>query len=138
MDKGSEFRSKEFEAFYDENGIRHQLTAPYTLQHNRVERRNQIVMSLVRSMLKEKNLPLELWAEVVNTTVYVINKSSTKSFVGMTLYKKLSSQKPNIEHLRVLRSLAYVKNVSRHLKKLEDRSQPAIFISYEIGTKAYR
>ena len=31
-------------------------------------------MGINRSMLKEKHLPLELWGEVVNTCVYVLNK----------------------------------------------------------------
>ena len=45
-------------------------------------------MSCVRSMLKEKKLPLELWAEAVNTCVYVLNQSFTKSLENSTSYEK--------------------------------------------------
>ena len=73
-DRGGEFNYVEFENFCDENGIKRQLTAPYSPQQNGVvERKNRTIMSCVRSMVKEKNLPLELWAEAVNTCVYVLN-----------------------------------------------------------------
>lgn len=34
--------------------------------------------------------------------------------------------------------IVHVKNTKLHLKKLEDRSKPMIFIGYEPGSKAYR
>ena len=58
------------------NGIKRQLTPPYSHQQNGlVERKNRTIMSCVRIMLKEKKLPLELWAEAMNTCVYVLNRS---------------------------------------------------------------
>ena len=56
-------------------------------------------MSYVRSMLKEKNLPLELWAAAITTYVYVRNRSPTKNLEGVTPYEKWSGRKPNMEHL---------------------------------------
>ena len=67
-DRGGEFNSAEFKIYYEGNGIRRHFTLPYSPQRNGVvERKNRTIMSCVRSMLKEKRLPLELWAEVVNT-----------------------------------------------------------------------
>src|ERR1044072_242252 len=64
-DEGREYTSREFESFCVENGIQHEVTAPYTPQHNGLaERRNRTVLDMVRSMLKEKNLPHSLWGEV--------------------------------------------------------------------------
>ena len=94
-------------------------------------------MSCVRSMLKEKKLPLELWAEAVNTCVYVLNRSHTKSLVKSTPYERWSGKKPNIDHLRVFGSVVHVKTTKR-VSKLEDRSSLIVFIGYELGTKAYR
>ena len=94
-------------------------------------------MSCVRSMLKEKKLPLELWAEAVNTCVYVLNRSYTKSSKNSTPYEKWSGRKPKIDHLRVFGSVVHVKTTKR-VNKLEDRSNVMIFIGYELGTKAYR
>ena len=60
-DKGGEFNSEEFKVYCEENGIKRHLTAPYSPQQNGVvERKNRTIVSCVRSMLKEKKLPLEL------------------------------------------------------------------------------
>ena len=50
-DRGGEFNYVEFEKFCDENGIKIQLTTPYSPQQNGVvERKNRSIMSCVRSM----------------------------------------------------------------------------------------
>ena len=43
-----------------------------------------------------------------------------------------------MDHLRIFGSLVHVKNTKGHLTKLEDRSQPMVFIGYELGTKGYK
>nr|GEZ75268.1 zinc finger, CCHC-type [Tanacetum cinerariifolium] len=63
-DRGGEFTSNEFTKYCKENGIARQLTAPYSPQQNRVvERRNRIVLSTTRSMMKAMKLPLTFWAK---------------------------------------------------------------------------
>jgi hypothetical protein len=44
---------------------------------------------------------------------------------------------PQVKHLRTFGCVAYIKDLS-HLKKLDDRSCPGIFIGYADGAKAYR
>ena len=80
--RGGEFTSTDFSSYCLNHGIKRQLTTPYSPQHNMVvERKNKNVMSMVRAMLKEKNLPRELWGEAVSTIVY--NQSFThKEFGG--------------------------------------------------------
>ena len=137
-DRGGEFNYEEFKNFFDMNGIKRHLSAPYSPQQNGVvERKNRTIMSCVRSMLKEKRLPLELWAEAVNTCVYVLNRSFTKSLLDSTPYEKWSGRKPSVDHLRVFGSVVHVKT-TRKMNKLEDRRNVMILIGYELGTKAYR
>ncbi|GKE69578.1 retrovirus-related pol polyprotein from transposon TNT 1-94 [Tanacetum coccineum] len=63
-DRGGEFVSKEFTAYCDEEGIKRELTAPYTPEQNGVaERKNRTVVEMARSMLKFKGLPDSFWAE---------------------------------------------------------------------------
>ena len=93
---------------------------------------------MVRSMLKEKQLPRVFWGEVVNTSVYLLNRSPTKSLEGKTPYEAWSRIKPNVDHLRVFGCLAHVKTVLGNLKKIEDRSKPMVFFGYEKGRNAYR
>lgn len=135
-DRGGEFTSNEFIDFCVTQGIKRHLTAPYSPQQNGiVERKNRTLMGMVRSMLKEKDLPKELWGEAVSTSIYLLNCSPTKSLQGVTPYEKWTERRPSVDHLRVFGSLAHVRITRGNQKKLEDRSHPMIFIGYEVGTK---
>ena len=135
--QGGEFTSDEFKNLCDKSGIKKQLTAPYTPQQNVVvERKNRTIMGLVRSMLKEKHLPQELWGEVVSTCVYVL-RSSTKGVKGQTPYEKWNGRKLNVSHLKIFGSVVFVKTNGR-LSKVEDRSECMLFMEYEARSKAYR
>ena len=58
-DRGGEFLSKEFLQYCEEAGITRQFTAPYSPQQNGVvERRNRTMIEMARSLLKERNLPI--------------------------------------------------------------------------------
>ena len=89
-------------------------------------------------MLKEKDLPRELWGEAVNIAVYLLNRASTRSLKGLTPYEAWIGRKPSVDHLRIFGSIVHVKCTKVPQKKLDDRSSPMVFIGYEIGTKAYR
>lgn len=56
----------------------------------------------------------------------------------MTPYEAWCGRKPGVSYLRTFGCVAHVKNVKPHLKKLEDRSTPMVFVGYEAGSKAYR
>ena len=88
-------------------------------------------------MLKEKKFLVELWAEVVNTSEYVLNQSFTKILKISTPYEKWSGRNLIMDNLRVFRSMVHVKTTKK-VSKLEERSNVMIFIGYELGTKAYR
>ena len=78
------------------------------------------------------------WTEAVKTAVYILNRSPTKSVIEATPYEKWRGRTPNVEHFRVFGSLAYARNTTPNLTKLQDRSVPRIFVGYEVGSKAYR
>jgi len=63
----------------------HQLIVPYSPQQNGVsERKNMTVMEMTRCILFEKKLPKFLWAEAVNTSVYLLNRLPTMSVQDRT------------------------------------------------------
>ena len=137
--RGGEFTSTEFSNFCISNGIKRDLTTPYSPQQNGVaERKNRTIMSMVRAMLKAKDLPRELWGEAVSTAVHSLNRSLTKSLKGQTPHEKWTGKRPSIDHMRIFSCIAHVKDTRKHRSKLEDRSMPIIFIGYELGSKAYR
>jgi transposase InsO family protein len=107
-DRGGEFISAAFNSFYEEHDIRRHLTAPYSPQQNGVaERKNRIILDMVRSMLKSKNMPKEFWAEAVDCAVYLLNWCKTSSFENITPQEAWSGFKPSVSHLKVFDSVAY-------------------------------
>ncbi|KAL3681665.1 hypothetical protein R1sor_024621 [Riccia sorocarpa] len=82
-DRGGEYTAKAFAAYCAKYGIQRQLSIAYTPQQNGVsERKNRTILDRARSMVAGKNLPAFLWAEVVNTANYLINRSPTKANAG--------------------------------------------------------
>eukprot|EP01018_Ginkgo_biloba_P020396 Gb_28242 [translate_table: standard] len=109
MDRGGEFTSREFSDYCNNHGIKRQLTTTYTPQQNGVaERKNRTIMEMAQSMLKSKNLPNDYWAEAVATTVYILNRSPTKSVKNITPKEAWSGHKPSVTHFRVFGCVAYV------------------------------
>lgn len=84
-DRGGEFNSNLFTVFCNQSGIKHYTTTPYSPKQNGVvERRNQTVVEMARCMLKSKSVPAKFWAEAVATSVYMLNRSPTKSLQNKT------------------------------------------------------
>ena len=61
-DKGGKFTSKELNIFYEENGIKRQLSSPYSPKQNGiVERRNRSIVEAKRTMLLENDVLKTFW-----------------------------------------------------------------------------
>ncbi|GKD91631.1 zinc finger, CCHC-type containing protein, partial [Tanacetum coccineum] len=138
-DRGCEFTSNEFTKYCKENRIARQLTALYSLQQNGVvERKNRIVLSTTRSMMKAMKLPLTFWAEVVKHALYILNRVPTRALLDKTPYEALYNRKPNLENLRIFGCTAYAKITIPHLNKLDDISIPMIYLGVKEGSKSCR
>nr|GEX18117.1 zinc finger, CCHC-type [Tanacetum cinerariifolium] len=125
INRGGEFTSNEFTKYYKENGIARLLTTPYSPQQNGVvEKRNRIVLSTTRSMMKAMKLPLTFWAEAVRHAIYILNRVPTRALEDKTPYEALYNRKTNMENLRIFGCTAYAKITISHLKKLDDISIP--------------
>jgi transposase InsO family protein len=136
IDRGGEFTAAHINEYFAELGVRHELTARYTPHQNGVvERRNQIVVRTVRSMLKVKVLHGIFWGEAVTTTVYTLNRTPTRGNDGRTPYKLWVGNTPAGHHMRTFRCVVHVK-ITGYLKKLDDHSKPTIFVGYVPGSKA--
>nr|GFA49698.1 zinc finger, CCHC-type [Tanacetum cinerariifolium] len=62
----------------------------------------------------------------------------TRALVDKTPYEALYNKKPNLENLKIFGCTAYAKITIPHLKKLDDRSIPMIYLGLEEGSKACR
>jgi transposase InsO family protein len=74
-DNGSEFKNLQVEEFLEEEGIKHEFSAPYTPQQNGVvERKNRTLIDMARTMLGKFKTPERFWSEAVNTAYHAINR----------------------------------------------------------------
>jgi hypothetical protein len=109
--------------------------------HNRMEwlkEKNQTIMNMARSLLKEKCLSNIFWAEAVACSAYLLNRSPTTSLKMKVPQESWSGTKLNVAHLRTFRCISYTHIPSKLRKKLDDRSEKCIFTGYSETYKAYR
>ena len=104
-------------------------------QHNGVsERRNQILLDMVRSMMGFAGLSISLWGYALESAYYLLNRVSSKSVTKMP-YEIWIGCKPVLSHLRVWGCPTYVKHLITD--KLGPRSNKYNFIGYPKETKGY-
>ena len=138
-DNGSEYVNRKFKSYLQDNGIRHQMTVPYTPQQNGVsERLNRTLLDSARSMLHQAGMPKRFWAEAVYNANYVRNRSPTKRLKNVVPFEVFWKKKPSIQHLRTFGCDAFAQTPKPKRKKLDSRSQKLIFLGYDLSSKGYR
>ena len=135
-DGGEEFDNEALKSWCLERGVQWEPSAPYTPEQNgKAERLNYTLMSSVRSIMASMKLPKSLWGEILRTVAYLKNRSPSQK--GVTPYERANGEKPNLKHLRVIGSRAWVHVPEKMRKKLNDRAWQGIFVGYE-GNSLYR
>ncbi|KAJ9539297.1 hypothetical protein OSB04_032030 [Centaurea solstitialis] len=80
-DHDTEFKNNVLDDFLVSKGISQNFSSVRTPQQNGVaERRNRTLIEAARSMLIEARLPLQFWAEAVNTACYTQNRDNLGKF----------------------------------------------------------
>jgi transposase InsO family protein len=98
-DNDTEFKNTQVEEFLDEEGIKHEFSAPYTPQQNGVvERKNQTLIEMARTMLDEYKTSDRFWAEAVNTTCHATNRLYHHKVLKKTSYELLTGNKPSVSY----------------------------------------
>ena len=104
---GGEYVKRDFQNFFESEGIRMEHSVPYTPQQNGVsERKNKSLKEMETCLLHAKHLPLSLWDEEVNCALYFQSRVPHKSVVGVNPFEALHEYNPNVSHLRVFGSKA--------------------------------
>ena len=95
-DNVGEYKSKEFDKFCKEQGIKHEFTIARTPQQNGVsERMNRTVIESARSMLQQGKMPPRFWAKAVYTALYLRNRCPTTAVKGSVPYEVLYENEPS-------------------------------------------
>lgn len=138
-DNGGEFCSKEMESFLKRNGIIHQKTNPFSPQQNGVvERMNRTIVEKSRCLLFEAGLEKFLWAEAVNTSVYLRNRQVVSGTNFKTPYEIWMGHKPDISHIRVFGSMAMVHMPKEKRLKWDKKATKTLLVGFSEDVKGYR
>ncbi|KAA0067564.1 Retrovirus-related Pol polyprotein from transposon TNT 1-94 [Cucumis melo var. makuwa] len=108
-DHGKEFDNEDLNNFCQTEGIHYEFAALITPQQNGVvERKNRTLQEMTRVMIHAKNLPLNFWAEAVNTACHIHNRITTRSGTTTTLYELWKGRKPNVKYFHIFGSTYYI------------------------------
>ncbi|KAF2343935.1 Reverse transcriptase RNA-dependent DNA polymerase [Trinorchestia longiramus] len=99
---------------------------------------NRTILEAVRAMLSDSKLPKTFWAEALSTAVYVKNRSPTSAHKNLTPYQASNGHKPNVQHFRTFRCMAYAHVPKDEREKLNSKSKTCVLLGYGSGTKGYR
>lgn len=140
-DGGGEFVNEEVDKILDEFGIEKHTTAPYTPQQNgKAERENRTVVEMARTFkYSNENVvyPEEIWAELIQTAIYVLNRTAKSSEEGKSPYESWLGKVPRIKHLRIISSTAYFHVPKQKRRKMDRKAKKGVLVGYD-GDLQYR
>jgi hypothetical protein len=137
-DHGSEFKNLQVEEYLEEEGIKHEFSAPYTPQQNMVERKNMSLIDMARTMLGEYKTPERFWSKAVNTACHAINRLYLHCLLKKTSYELLTGNKPNVSYFRIFGSKCYILVKKGKHSKFAPKAVERFLLGYDSNTKAYR
>jgi hypothetical protein len=135
----AEFKNTQVEDFLDEEGIKHEFSAPYTPQQNGVvERKNHTLIKMARTMLDEYKTSDQFWAEVINMTCHATNRLYLHKLLKKTSYELIIGNKPNVSYFRVFRSKCYILQKRSKSSKFAPKTYEGVLLGYDSNSHAYR
>jgi transposase InsO family protein len=109
-DRGGEFISNKFEEFCELHGIERHFSTTRIPHHNGVvERKNQIVQEMARTMLNEAKLSNRFWREAIKTTVCILNRDKIRVNKNKITYELWKGRPETFKYFKFFRSKCYIK-----------------------------
>lgn len=132
-DNGGEFDNGSVKNILKEHGIKHRLTMPYTPEQNGCcERENRTVVETARAMMHcHESLPQGLWAELINTAGYILNRTGPSSVAEKSPYELWFHKKPSVKHLRVIGSICYAHIPKQKRRKMDKKACKGVLVGYD-------
>ncbi|THH04537.1 hypothetical protein EW146_g10150, partial [Bondarzewia mesenterica] len=133
-DRGGEFTSDEFETHLKNAGTVHEKTVhDSSTQNGTAERFLRTIVERARTLLIASGLPKFLWAATMSHTVWLWNRTGTRTMPGTTPYEKVHGQKPDLNNLHEWGCKVWVKIEGRN--KLEAQADKGCFVGYSAESK---
>ena len=102
------------------HGIYHEFSAPKTPQRNGVEKgKNKAPREMARIMLKVINVPVNFWAEALNTACYTLSRVYLLPRTTMTPYEISRGKKQNLKHFHEFGSTYFILNDKEQRSKFD-------------------
>jgi hypothetical protein len=118
--------------------LEHWFFSPYVPKKNGiVERKNQTLGEMARTMLDEHRTPRRYCAKAINIACHVSNRIFLLAFMKKTSYELCFGQAPMVSHFRVFGCKCFILKQG-DLDKFESRSSDGIFLGYASHSRAYR
>ncbi|GBO05706.1 Retrovirus-related Pol polyprotein from transposon TNT 1-94 [Araneus ventricosus] len=109
-------------------GINIRYSMPYSPEQNgAAERENTTIVEAARSILHHKCHSLKLWAEPVNTAVYVLNRTGPTREKEKTPIELWSGSSFNVGYLKVFGTKCFVHVPKQRRQKLDPKSVVGFF-----------
>jgi IS30 family transposase len=138
-DNGGKFTSTEFTDFCKEAGIKREKTVAYNPWQNGVaERKNRVIINVVKAMIHNQSLPMFLWVEGCNTTVYLQNRSPHQTLEGKTPEEAFIGSRLEIGHPKIFGCPVYIHIPVEKRTKLQPSWERGILVGYSEDSKVYR
>lgn len=138
-DNGGEYCSQDFERYLKQHGIIHQKSNAYTPQQNGVcERMNRSLVEKARCLIFDAGLHKKFWAEAINTSVYLRNRSVVTGLNNMTPYEAWTKKKPDLSHVRIFGSKVMMHIPKEKRLKWDMKAKELILVGYADNVKGYR
>ena len=136
--RGGEYTLNDLSTFFEEHGIIHEVTPPYSPQSNGIaERKNRTLMDMVNSMLISSSLPENLCGEAILSACFTLNRITVKEN-EKTPYEIWKKRVPNLGIMKVWGCLAKVAIPEPKRRKIGSKTIDTIFIGYGQNTSANR
>ena len=103
---------------------------PNPQQNGVTKRKNRTIVGITQAMLHDQGLPMNLWAEACNTTVYVQNYFPHRVLGMSTPEEAFIGKKLDVSHFKIFGSFVYVHVTKNARKKLEPTVEVGIFVEY--------
>jgi len=108
-DNGGEYTSNEFKDFCKKAGINRELIVSYNPQQNGVaKKKNRSTVGAAKVMIHDLDLPMFLWVDACNTSIYIQNKCPRRILEDKTPEEAFTSVKPKASHFRIFGCPVYI------------------------------
>jgi hypothetical protein len=121
------------------HGIKRKFFVARTPQQNGVvERKNETVQEMTRTMIMDSKLTDIFWTQVVHTIVHIQKRVMLRKNTDKTPYELWKGRPTNVKHFRFFGRKCYIKREDGKMGKFDSRVDKGILVGYSSTRKAYK